>query len=202
MGRTACTEPQCLYKGALYLYLSMLQARLLLGLQLGMKKPEVGRTEPTWHDGLTHSSRYWVKQTDLCTLIGLNLMSRKYSCSLQRTITVWRALHRLLLTQKHRTTKITCTVLISIYCITGTKNISTNTQWQWRLQQLHLPHVTDRQTDRQEQLFVPEKVLIQIRHSLYEFHKQCSKEQCLLTPSPNHRLSTKQDTKDSCRCTP
>jgi len=23
MGRTACTEPQCLYKGALYLYLSV-----------------------------------------------------------------------------------------------------------------------------------------------------------------------------------
>ena len=24
MGRTACTEPQCLYKGALYLYLYLL----------------------------------------------------------------------------------------------------------------------------------------------------------------------------------
>jgi len=25
MGRTACTEPQCLYKGALYLYLHLLE---------------------------------------------------------------------------------------------------------------------------------------------------------------------------------
>jgi len=25
MGRTACTEPQCLYKGALYLYFSLVE---------------------------------------------------------------------------------------------------------------------------------------------------------------------------------
>jgi len=55
-------------------------------------------------------------------------MSHKHSCSLQRTLTVWWALHRLLRTQKHRTTKITCTVLISRYCITGTKNININTE--------------------------------------------------------------------------
>jgi hypothetical protein len=29
MGRTACTEPQCLYKGALYLYLTF--SGLLIG---------------------------------------------------------------------------------------------------------------------------------------------------------------------------
>jgi len=27
MGRTACTEPQCLYKGALYLFTSILMSR-------------------------------------------------------------------------------------------------------------------------------------------------------------------------------
>ena len=30
MGRTACTEPQCLYKGALYLYIASLVTSLQL----------------------------------------------------------------------------------------------------------------------------------------------------------------------------
>jgi len=34
MGRTACTEPQCLYKGELYLYLWSLKSRAILLLPL------------------------------------------------------------------------------------------------------------------------------------------------------------------------
>jgi len=44
MGRTACTEPQCLYKGALYLYLLTPEVRVhlekLTGLQVVKKFPE------------------------------------------------------------------------------------------------------------------------------------------------------------------
>ena len=120
---------------------------------------------------------------------------------LHRTLTVWRALHRLLLTQKHRTTKIRCTVPISRHSTTGATNISTSAQWRPILQQLHLLATHD----TRRQLFVPEKVLIQIRHSLCEFHKQIYRTLfAQLTLSPNYQLSTKQHTKDSCatyRCT-
>jgi hypothetical protein len=123
-------------------------------------------------------------------------MSHKYLCSSQRkrTLTDWRALQRLLLTQKHRTTKITCTVLISRYCTTDTKNISTKTQWRCRLHQLHLPQL--RQTDKSSYSFQkrsPFKF-----DTVYTSFTNSSKEQGLLTLSPNHRLSTKQDTNNSC----
>jgi len=54
MGRTACTEPQCLYKGALYLYLLPL---------LGIKRP--GRQADCWNPS---SAMVNISQSNFFTL--------------------------------------------------------------------------------------------------------------------------------------
>ena len=45
MGRTACTEPQCLYKGDLYLFISLFNGLRTLNLHLGC----IRNTKPTLH---------------------------------------------------------------------------------------------------------------------------------------------------------
>jgi len=44
MGRAACTEPQCLYKGALYLYLHLLIDKQYATPYVRLNDKTVGRT--------------------------------------------------------------------------------------------------------------------------------------------------------------
>jgi len=57
MGRTACTEPQCLYKGTLYLYLYIQYTALLITASIPPLLPADTRNA-SWHKGQTLSRRF------------------------------------------------------------------------------------------------------------------------------------------------
>jgi len=53
MGRTACTDPQCLYKGALYLYLYLFYTAML-------------NTHSKFYTNRKQMSEFFVDDTPLC----------------------------------------------------------------------------------------------------------------------------------------
>jgi hypothetical protein len=60
MGRTACTEPQCLYKGALYLYLIDAEITLPLPIELNILHSLEGQRE--------HSVQYIYPKLNVCCM--------------------------------------------------------------------------------------------------------------------------------------
>ena len=78
MGRTACTEPQCLYKGALYLYLLLYLINATIFEKVTEHKMCLLFFSTTFVWNIFYSKNNWAKCDHTCVLVCMSVT--RYSC--------------------------------------------------------------------------------------------------------------------------